>query len=108
MHDFDDALNEFRNAPSIKIYSQATPNKHTEKQLTRKKVEGPTTVPTRPEKQNTIRPKKAGTVKAQGWSNFWDWIRFKRMAARIRRGVKRVGKKMQSPDYDQQSSSYGQ
>ena len=111
-HDFDDALNEFRNAPSINIYSHATPSKHAEKQPTHKKVEGPTTLSTTPERRNSIPKRKLRPVKAQ-----WGRKIF-RPFPRIffRKSVKRVWKKtgrgarrgQYSPYYRQQSSSYGQ
>ena len=96
-HDFTDALNELRDSPNIKVYSQA-PDRHNEKQLTQnKKVKVSRTTAstfTLPEKHNYIPQRKGGVVKAQ-WGFFKKIGRaFKRVGRKIWRGIKRVGKKI--------------
>ena len=96
VHDFDDVLNEFKDASTIKLYSQATTNKHDRKYLKQKKyIKGSATASTCPGKcNNSFYQRNGGVVKAQ-WGFFKKIGRaFKRVGKKIWRGIKKAGKKI--------------
>ena len=93
VRDFDDALNEIRDTPNIKLYSQATPNRHGKKHVINKMKDSTTS--TSPRNCNNSSPqRKPGGVKAQ-WGFFKKTGRaFKCVGRKIWRGIKRAGKKI--------------
>ena len=86
VHDFDDVLNEFKDASTIKLYSQATTNKHDRKYLKQKKyIKGSATASTCPGKcNNSFYQRNGGVVKAQ-------WVSSRRLDVPSSVWVKRFG-----------------